>query len=741
MAELRYLKDADGNIIYPVTHTDAIIGDINNNNDNNNKYQTITDTNLSTENKTVVGAINEIYQNVNNGKQLIASAIGNPLVTNKSTFEAMSEAILNLRSSSDNETDAKEVLYNMMIEDGYDEATSNMTVDDLIQLLDDSNIDKGDIKQIVCAYARTFILKNDGSVWACGGNSSGELGLGDTDNRTSFTQVTDISDVKKIVCGDYHTFIIKNDETLWTCGDNNYGQLGLGDTDDRTTFTQVTTNINNDVKQVSCGYEHTFILKNNGSVWACGNNGKGQLGLGDTTDRTTLTQVTTNIDNDANQIVCGGFHTVISKNNDSVWACGFNNKGQLGLGDTTDRTTFTQVTTNIDNDVKQIACGFRHVIIIKNDGSVWGCGDNASGQLGLNDTDNRTTFTQVTTNINNDVNQIACGTHTFILKNDDSVWACGFNTDGQLGLGDTTDRTIFTQIPLSSQSIDDNEINRLKLYYYLLDNEIEVTKSMDIGTMLDLLVDDYINNAIIGHENNLRLILANEGVDVSEEDDMTSLITKIDEEFDRQVVPEGTAVASNVLANKTFINSTGDLVTGNMTNQGSKTITPRSTNQTLAAGYYSGITINGNANLKAANIVEGVTIFGVTGTAKTGGYYFNSDETGVAEVTLHQDNGQQTYSTYGTWSTIISLYTSTIEGKVKFVFTATSGGSTVRVKKISGSTTTYPDQITVSSGYQSVYSLTVDIAVGDKIQLEVNPSQGYPFYKYGVTIVTNICSY
>ena len=83
-----------------------------------------TDNNLLTNDKSLVGAINELFQSANNGKQLIASAIGNELINSNSTFKAMSEAILNLRSSSDNETDAKEVLYNMMIEDGYNEANS-----------------------------------------------------------------------------------------------------------------------------------------------------------------------------------------------------------------------------------------------------------------------------------------------------------------------------------------------------------------------------------------------------------------------------------------------------------------------------------------------------------------------------------------------------------------------------------------------------------------------------------------
>ena len=79
---------------------------------------------LLTNDKSLVGAINELFQSANNGKQLIASAIGNELINSNSTFKAMSEAILALRSSSDNETDAREVLYNMMIEDGYNEANS-----------------------------------------------------------------------------------------------------------------------------------------------------------------------------------------------------------------------------------------------------------------------------------------------------------------------------------------------------------------------------------------------------------------------------------------------------------------------------------------------------------------------------------------------------------------------------------------------------------------------------------------
>ena len=79
-----------------------------------------------------------------------------------------------------------------------------------------------------------------------------------------------------------HSLILKNDNTLWGCGDNYYGELGLGDGTNRTTFTQITTNTN-DIKKISCGFDHIVILKNDDTLWGCGRNDYGQLGLGDST--------------------------------------------------------------------------------------------------------------------------------------------------------------------------------------------------------------------------------------------------------------------------------------------------------------------------------------------------------------------------------------------------------------------------------------------------------------------------
>ena len=297
----------------------------------------------------------------------------------------------------------------------------------------------------------SLILKNDGTLWSTGYNGCGQLGLGDYTNRTTFTQITtNADDVKSVYCNGNHTIILKNDGTLWGCGDNGYGQLGLGDTTNRTTFTQITTNADN-IKSVYCGRLYTLILKNDGTLWGCGANDYGQLGLGDTTNRTTFTQITTNI-NDIKEVYCGWYHNIILKNNGTLWGSGYNSNGELGLGDNVNKTTFTQAIINV-NDIKSVYCNAGNTFILKNDGTLWGCGYNGYGSLGLGDTTNRTTFTQITTNAD-DIKQIYCGFyHTFILKNDSTLWGCGYNEYCQLGLGDGNGRYTFTQVTTNSDNI------------------------------------------------------------------------------------------------------------------------------------------------------------------------------------------------------------------------------------------------------------------------------------------------
>ena len=77
-----------------------------------------------------------------------------------------------------------------------------------------------------------------------------------------------------------------------------------------------------------------------------------------------------------------------------------------------------------------------------------------------------------------------------------------------------------------------------------------------------------------------------------------------------------TATPSDVVSGKTFVGNTAERVKGTMPNRGQLTVNPMPVTQKYSAGYYSGIQINGDANLIAENIKKGVTIMGVTGTYK-----------------------------------------------------------------------------------------------------------------------------
>jgi hypothetical protein len=126
-------------------------------------------------------------------------------------------------------------------------------------------------------------------LWAWGYNGEGELGLGDTTQRTTPVQVGTETKWVSVAAGGYHTIGVKSDGTLWAWGYNGEGELGLGDTTQRTTPVQVGT----ETKWVSvaAGGYHTIGVKSDGTLWAWGYNGEGELGLGDTTDRTTPVQV------------------------------------------------------------------------------------------------------------------------------------------------------------------------------------------------------------------------------------------------------------------------------------------------------------------------------------------------------------------------------------------------------------------------------------------------------------------
>jgi alpha-tubulin suppressor-like RCC1 family protein len=296
------------------------------------------------------------------------------------------------------------------------------------------------VPQVSSGYSHTVALKNDGTVWAWGLNSSYQLGDGTSTQRLTPVKVNGISDVASVVAGYYHTIALKNNGTVWGWGSNNTGQLGNGTTGVQTTPSQ-TSNLSG-VIAVSTGIYHSLALKNDGTVWAWGYNTVGQLGDGTTTQRLIPVQVSglTGII----AIASGVNHNLALKSDGSVWAWGDNSVKQLGDGTTTQRLLPVQVSGL--SGVTEIASGCYHSFALKSDGSAWSWGYNNTGQLGYATTGSSPAIPAQITGLNGVISLTGGNDHSVALQNDGTVWAWGVNVSGHLGDGTVTNRTSPAQV-------------------------------------------------------------------------------------------------------------------------------------------------------------------------------------------------------------------------------------------------------------------------------------------------------
>ena len=274
-----------------------------------------------------------------------------------------------------------------------------------------------------------------------------------------FTVVPPLPDRKvaeEVILGCYHTMVLAKDGTVLGCGYNSKGQLGLNDDRWRGSF-EVLPRLpgGKRAKQVIAGASHTIILAEDGTLFASGWNNCGQLGLGDTTDRYAFTAVPALPDGKAVRAVVAGYgHTMVLADDLSLYASGRNDYGQLGKGDTTNRLTFKRVPPLPDGKrISHVRTGANHTMILADDGTVFACGDNSERQLGLGasaEITPRFTFTAVPAlphgRVAKDV--VPGGWHTMVLADDGTVFAVGRGGHGQLGLNDTTANCkSFTAVP------------------------------------------------------------------------------------------------------------------------------------------------------------------------------------------------------------------------------------------------------------------------------------------------------
>ena len=298
------------------------------------------------------------------------------------------------------------------------------------------------VAQISSGFYHSLTIKADGSLWTWGSNASGQLGNGSTVDQWFPTLLS--GSYISVAGGQLHSVAARNDGTLWTWGSNSNGQLGNGTLTSSSIPVQV-TGISGSVVAVSAGCYHTVALTAGGTVWTWGGNAAGELGDGTTLDRLSPVQAKDSGGNPLTGIVAvaaGDYYTVVLKSDGTVWAWGSDSDGQLGDGTYGSISAIPLQVKMIGGvpltGIVSIASGHAHTLTLRNDGTIFAFGANASGQLGNGYISNRNLFAaQVTlvggVPLTGVISIGARGAQSMAVTSDGKVWGWGDNSLGQIG--------------------------------------------------------------------------------------------------------------------------------------------------------------------------------------------------------------------------------------------------------------------------------------------------------------------
>lgn len=276
----------------------------------------------------------------------------------------------------------------------------------------------------IAGQFNSFLITEKGMVYGTGLNSFGHMGDETTDSKSSFTLLT--SGISDIATGFGHTLFITDRQILYGSGRNEDNQIKDGTKNNQLTMQKIA----DQVVHAAGGYGHTLFVKTDGSVWAVGANQAGQLGDGSTSAKTKPVKI---FEKGGSRVFTNTMHTSFIITEDNIlYGFGENSSGQLGLG----HTNPVSVPTYITKNVKTIAAGREHTIVLLNDGSTWVTGKNSQGQLGSLGSTNRLVrlFTGV--------QDIEAGNYTtWVLYPSGTLQVAGSNRYGQFGNGTNSSKS------------------------------------------------------------------------------------------------------------------------------------------------------------------------------------------------------------------------------------------------------------------------------------------------------------
>ncbi|MBD2892565.1 hypothetical protein amrb99_14750 [Actinomadura sp. RB99] len=304
------------------------------------------------------------------------------------------------------------------------------------------------VKQVSGGYGFSVALTSDGQVWAWGENPNGQLGDGTT-NRSHVPVRVALpagATVTAIATGDDHTLALTSTGRLLAWGYNDFGQIGDGSTTDRLTPVAVDLPSGTTITAIGAGAGHSLAVTSAGRVLAWGYNNTGQLGIGNNNDSSVPVQVPLPEDVRFTAVAGGSAHSLALSSTGQMWSWGWNNYGQLGNNSTTSSNVPVRVHLPEDSTITSLGDGSGHgwfSLALDSDGQMLTWGDNSYGQLGNGTTTRSTVPIRVHPPDDTTITAIAGGDdHTVALTSEGSVLTWGYNRYGQLGNGTNTNSTL-----------------------------------------------------------------------------------------------------------------------------------------------------------------------------------------------------------------------------------------------------------------------------------------------------------
>ena len=285
-----------------------------------------------------------------------------------------------------------------------------------------------------------------GYLYGIGKNDQGQLGQGDRFDYSSPVQVGSDSTWMEVTGGAYVTLGVKTNGTLWGMGEGQYGQNGSPSRADLLTFTQIGS-LTSWVKGTN-GNQCSGAIRSNGTLYAWGFGSKGTLGNNNTINRSSPVQVGASSDWADFDMAQGGAMMIAVKTNGTLWSWGSSNFGQMGInisGVSAYRSSPIQV-GGLTNWA-QVQAGGDFWIALKTDGTLWSCGGNFQGALGLglNPSVHRSSPVQ----IGSDTDWYKLNAKNeawFAIKTDGTLWGCGSASGGAMGQNNENSQSSPVQI-------------------------------------------------------------------------------------------------------------------------------------------------------------------------------------------------------------------------------------------------------------------------------------------------------